>query len=264
MKHPLNKIAIEGTISEIKQKLAALESFDDLLFEKLMADPRKGVHQAAQQWEKRYKKIEELKKVYKQKNKWENYYHQQGINYIAGIDEVGRGPLAGPVVTAAVILNPHQPIYGLKDSKQLSLKSRERLFEEIKAKALSYYIVLKSAAEIDELNIYEATRQAMKLAAESLELPAELLLIDAMQIDSSIPQKKLIKGDDQSNSIAAASILAKVTRDRMMVEYSKKYANYGFEANKGYGTAAHLAGLESYGPSPIHRKTFQPVRKFYE
>ncbi len=250
------------SISDIKKYLQCHSSFDNIFYQQLLLDPRKGVQQAAKQWKRNADKIKEVQAFYRTHHIIEEENYQKGFQMIAGIDEAGRGPLAGPVVAAAVILDPQCPIYGLKDSKQLSSKERLRLFNEIKAKAISYSISYQSAQQIDQINIYEATRRAMTMAVEQLNPVADLLLIDAMTIDTNIPQIRLIKGDDRSNSIAAASILAKVTRDELMVQYSEKYPHYGFESNKGYGTAEHLRGLKLFGACPIHRKSFQPVTNF--
>ncbi|GAP00872.1 ribonuclease HII [Fructobacillus fructosus] len=179
---------------------------------------------------------------------------------MAGTDEVGRGPLAGPVVAAAVILPRDFDVYGVIDSKQLSEKVRDLLVNEIKEKAIAYGVGIVSAERIDEINIYEASREAMKQAVEALAVPADYLLVDAMVVDVPLPQWKLIKGDARSNTIGAASILAKVTRDAIMVAYDKEYPGYDFANNDGYGTKKHLLALKTLGPTPIHRKTFAPVK----
>ena len=195
-------------------------------------------------------KLEEMK-VY------ENGLYEKGIKYIAGIDEVGRGPLAGPVVAAAVVLPEDFDVIGVNDSKKLSEKKREELFEIIKEKAVSFAFGIVDNETIDEINILEATKKAMKEAVEGLDVQPEHLLIDAVKLEAlDIPQTPIIKGDEKSVSVAAASILAKVTRDRMMVEYSEIYKDYSFEKNKGYGTKAHYEGIEKAGICPIHRKSF--------
>ncbi|MBQ4340091.1 MAG: ribonuclease HII [Firmicutes bacterium] len=188
---------------------------------------------------------------------YENELYSKGIKYAAGIDEVGRGPLAGPVVAAAVILPLDFDVLGINDSKKLSEKKREELFEVIKERAVAYSFGVVDNEVIDEINILEATKKAMKMAVESLEIKPEHLLIDAVKLqDVDLPQTAIIKGDEKSISVAAASILAKVTRDRMMVEYAEEYTHYAFEKNKGYGTKAHYEGIEKAGICPIHRKTF--------
>lgn len=176
---------------------------------------------------------------------------------ICGIDEAGRGPLAGPVAAGAVILPRDCTILYLNDSKKLSEKRREELFLEIKEKALAWNVAVVSPARIDEINILQATYEAMRAAIGGLSQTPDLLLNDAVTIPGvEIPQIPIVKGDAKSVSIAAASILAKVTRDHLMAEYDKLYPGYGFAKHKGYGTAAHIAALRELGPSPIHRRTF--------
>lgn len=177
--------------------------------------------------------------------------------YICGIDEVGRGPLAGPVVAGAVILPKDNPILYLNDSKKLSEKKREALYEEIMEKAVATGIGIVGPARIDEINILQATYEAMRMAIDHLSVRPDVLLNDAVTIPQvTILQVPIIKGDAKSVSIAAASIIAKVTRDRLMVEYDKVMPGYDFASNKGYGTKAHIAGLKELGPTPIHRTTF--------
>ena len=188
------------------------------------------------------------------------------LNNIGGIDEAGRGPLAGPVVAACVVLGENFDIVGIDDSKKLSPKKREELFEKITSKALAYGIGIEDNNVIDEINILQATMRAMKTAAleanRSLEEKVgkdgiKLLLLDAVSLkDIDIRQESVIKGDAKSLSIAAASIIAKVTRDRIMTEYHEEYPHYGFDSNKGYGTKAHYEGINNHGITPIHRKTF--------
>lgn len=181
--------------------------------------------------------------------------------YICGIDEAGRGPLAGPVVAAAAVLPKDCQIFYLNDSKKLSEKKRDLLFDEIKEKAVAYGIGIVSPQVIDEINILQATYEAMRQAISQLNVIPEILLNDAVTIPGvDIMQVPIVKGDAKSVSIAAASILAKVTRDRMMMEYDQIYPEYGFAKHKGYGTAAHIAVLKEYGPCPIHRRTF--IKKF--
>ena len=181
--------------------------------------------------------------------------------YICGIDEAGRGPLAGPVVAAAAVLPKDCQIFYLNDSKKLSEKKRYLLFDEIKEKAVAYGIGIVSPQVIDEINILQATYEAMRQAISQLNVIPEILLNDAVTIPGvDIMQVPIVKGDAKSVSIAAASILAKVTRDRMMMEYDQIYPEYGFAKHKGYGTAAHIAALKEYGPCPIHRRTF--IKKF--
>ena len=191
--------------------------------------------------------------------KFENELWSQGINYIGGIDEVGRGPLVGPVVTACVILPKDFSCPGLTDSKKLSEKKRNEYFDYIKEHALSIGIGIKSNKEIDKLNILEATKQAMQEAIYNGSIIPEHVLIDAVKLDLDIPSTSIIKGDAKSISIAAASVIAKVTRDAMMYELDKKYPEYDFKNNKGYGTKKHIEALEKYGYIDEHRQSFKPV-----
>ncbi|WP_444900206.1 ribonuclease HII [Microbulbifer sp. SSSA003] len=184
---------------------------------------------------------------------------------LAGVDEVGRGPLAGDVVAAAVILDPAEPILGLADSKKLSEKKRESLFEEICERALSFSIARATVEEIDQINILQASLLAMRRAVEQLPLQPEFVLVDGnKRPDWSYPCDTVIKGDGRVAAIAAASILAKVTRDREMVELDAHYPGYGLAGHKGYPTKAHMQALEELGPSPLHRVSFAPVRKLLE
>ncbi|HYE68584.1 MAG TPA: ribonuclease HII, partial [Anaerovoracaceae bacterium] len=188
---------------------------------------------------------------------FEEELYAGGVRHIAGIDEVGRGPLAGPVVAAAVILPADFDILGVDDSKKLSEKKREELYTLITKYAVCYSIGIIDNYMIDEINILEATKLAMKQAIEKLQITPEYILIDALTLkDIVIPQKGIIKGDSLSVSIAAASIVAKVTRDRMMGEYHQKYPHYCFDQNKGYGTKAHYEGIDSFGICELHRKSF--------
>lgn len=185
------------------------------------------------------------------------------VNYIAGVDEVGRGPLVGDVVTAAVILDPNQPIAGLTDSKKLSDKKRQLLAAEIKEKALCYAIGRCSPTEIDELNILHATMLAMSRAVEGLSVKPEFVFIDGNRVPSqlTVPAQAVVKGDSLVEEISAASILAKVARDEEMIELDKRYPDYGFAGHKGYPTKAHFAALEQYGAIAEHRKSFKPVQR---
>ena len=197
-------------------------------------------------------------------NMWaiEDECRAEGYTVICGVDEAGRGPLAGPVCAAAVILPDHLELPGLNDSKKLSDKKRRELFPLIKEQAIAYGIGLASEKEIDEINILQATFLAMERAIAQLEGKADLALIDGNRAkDFGLSVKTVVKGDSLSASIAAASILAKVTRDDMMEAYANEYPGYGFEIHKGYGTKAHYAALTEKGPSPIHRMTF--LKKFY-
>ncbi len=181
---------------------------------------------------------------------------------LAGVDEAGRGPLAGPVVAGAAILAPDDRFDWLDDSKRVTPRRRDRLFEEITARAIAWGIGVGSVAEIEEINILQASRRAMARAVAALGESPEVVLVDAVTIPMALPQVGLVKGDQRSASIAAASILAKVTRDRLMAEYAVRYPGYGFDRHKGYPTASHRQAVARLGPSPIHRKTFRGVREF--
>lgn len=198
-------------------------------------------------------------------NMWEieDGLYSQGMTAICGVDEAGRGPLAGPVCAAAVILPEHLEIPGLNDSKKLTDKKRRELFPIIQEQAIAYGIAFASEKEIDEMNILQATFLAMQRAIDQLEGKANFALIDGnREKDFGLPVMTVVKGDSRSANIAAASVLAKVTRDNRMEELAKEYPQYGFEVHKGYGTKAHYAALTEHGPSPIHRMTF--LKKFYE
>ena len=193
---------------------------------------------------------------------FEERARRQGYARIAGIDEAGRGPLAGPVVAAAVILPPGVEILGVNDSKQLNEAARERLFPQILSQAIAVGIGCSEAPEIDRINILQATLQAMQQAVGQIAPAPDYLLIDGISaVPLNIPQKTIKKGDSASISIAAASIIAKVTRDRLMVAYDEQYPGYGFAAHKGYGCASHMQAIAELGPCPIHRATFRGVRE---
>jgi ribonuclease HII len=196
------------------------------------------------------------------KNNIDQEYRSKGYLYIVGIDEAGRGPLAGPVVASAVLLPPKYENPLIDDSKKITTKQREQLAREIKKHALSYKIVVIEPKVIDELNIYQATKKAFEDALNGINVPFDMVLTDAMKINTIHPYDPLIKGDARSLSIAAASILAKVTRDEIMLELDKKYPHYGFKDNKGYPTKKHLKALETYGPiKDVHRFSYKPVAK---
>ena len=193
---------------------------------------------------------------------FENELYESGIKYIAGIDEVGRGPLVGPVVTAAVILPKDFYDERINDSKKLTEKKREQLYDVIMENAVSVGIGISSEDVIDEINILEATKKAMIEAVNNLSVKPEYLLIDAVKLNIDIPQISIIKGDAKSESIAAASIVAKVTRDRMMIELDKIHPEYDFKHNKGYGTKKHIEAIRKYGIIKEHRKTFAPCDEY--
>lgn len=208
---------------------------------------------------------EELLLQYHEMSAHENELHGQGFLYIAGIDEAGRGPLAGPVVAGAVILPPEEDLVlpGVNDSKKLTHLQRARLLEEIKGKAFAWAVGIADVETIDRINILEATKLAMQRAVEKLDPAPQILLIDALRLPRlKQPQRAIIKGDALSVSIAAASIVAKETRDAMMIALDTAYPEYGFASNKGYGSAKHIEAIRQYGPSPVHRRTF--IRHFTE
>jgi len=249
-----------ATISEIKTELAGLTDSNSTRLAELLLDKRIGVRSLAKTRQKQLLSVGKEQARLETLLTYERALYQQDIHLIAGIDEVGRGPLAGPVVAAAVILPENCKISHLNDSKQIPKKQHEEIYQAVQEKALAIGLGSCTAAQIDEVNIYEATKLAMLEAVDQLAIEPEHLLIDAMKLDSPIPQTSIIKGDAKSMSIAAASIVAKVTRDRLMTEYSELYPEYGFDHNAGYGTKEHLAALEKYGLSPIHRLSFEPVR----
>ncbi len=200
-------------------------------------------------------------KQYVAKLEFENKHLETGCKYIAGVDEVGRGPLAGPVVCASVIMDLSNIIEGIDDSKKLSHKKRELLFEKIIENAVSYSIQQISPEEIDEINILQATKKCMKNAVMGLDVQPDVVLVDAVNLEIPYKTEAIIKGDLKSYTIGAASILAKVYRDRLMKEYSQIYPQYGFERNAGYGTKEHIEKIKEIGPCQIHRKTF--IKNFW-
>lgn len=244
-------------IYEIKEELehASWEQ-RKLLLSEYGKDSRKGVQNLVIQYRKRAKALfQELERLDGMRV-FEKKYSPQYLQ-ICGIDEAGRGPLAGPVVAGACILPEDAQILYLNDSKKLSAKKRELLYDEICEKAVAYSIGIASPQRIDEINILQATYEAMQQAVAGLSVTPDLLLVDAVRIpDVPMKQVGIVQGDAKSVSIAAASILAKVTRDRMMLELDSAYPEYGFAKHKGYGSAMHIQAIKKYGPSPIHRKTF--------
>lgn len=251
---------VHMTIKEIREIIKSASAHDPILDE-LKKDERIGVQKLLKQIEREQMKREKEREEFTVLTQYERELHQQGFTLIAGIDEVGRGPLAGPVVAAAVILPDDFYLAGLNDSKKITEARREDFYEYIREHAISVGVGMVHADEIDSINIYEATKKAMSEAIVSLLVQPEYLLIDAMKIQSPFPSQSIIKGDSKSISIAAASIIAKVTRDRLMKEYSSTYPGYAFERNAGYGTKDHLGGLEKLGVTPIHRKSFAPVKE---
>ena len=252
------------TIKEVKERLAMIDELDHPLFEELILDGRAGV-QAAISKRKRelQKQVDEDLRLEKMLA-YEKELYAQGIDLIAGVDEVGRGPLAGPVVAAAVILPKACKIPGLNDSKKIPKSKHKEIYEAVLQNAIAIGIGIKDNQVIDQVNIYEATKLAMMEAIGQLEPQPQHLLIDALKLDLPISQTSIIKGDANSLSIAAASIVAKVTRDQMMEKFDREYPGYDFAKNAGYGTANHLAGLDQLGVTPIHRRSFEPVKSMCE
>ena len=252
------------TIKEVKERLAMIDELDHPFFEELILDGRAGV-QAAISKRKRelQKQVDEDLRLEKMLA-YEKELYTQGIQLIAGVDEVGRGPLAGPVVAAAVILPENCKIPGLNDSKKIPKYKHKEIYEAVLQNAIAIGIGVKDNQVIDQVNIYEATKLAMMEAIGQLDPQPQHLLIDAMRLDLPISQTSIIKGDANSLSIAAASIVAKVTRDQMMEEFDREYPGYDFAQNAGYGTTKHLAGLDQLGVTPIHRRSFEPVKSMCE
>lgn len=249
------------SITEVKNLLQTIVDPDDERLKEFRNDARKGVIAAVRSWDKKVEKQQLAQEKLQEMLAYEKRAWAHGKKFIAGVDEVGRGPLAGPVVSAAVILPEDFNIVGINDSKQLSLAKRNELFDIIQEKALAVGVGIKDAAVIDQVNIYEASKLAMLEAIEQMPIQPDHLLVDAMTLPLPVSQESIIKGDAKSVSIAAASIIAKVTRDRMMEEYDVMYPGYGFPNNAGYGTKEHLSALEDLGVTPIHRRSFAPVRE---
>ena len=253
-----------ATIKEIKEQLASIQRLDDPLLTELEQDSRSGVFQAIAKRKKEIQKRLDEDERLEGMLAYEKECYARGMELIAGVDEVGRGPLAGPVVAAAVILPKACKIPGLNDSKKIPKSKHKEIYEAVLQNAIAIGIGIKDNHVIDQVNIYEATKLAMMEAIGQLEPQPQHLLIDAMKLDLPIPQTSIIKGDANSLSIAAASIVAKVTRDQMMEEFDREYPGYDFAQNAGYGTAKHLAGLDKLGVTPIHRRSFEPVKSMCE
>lgn len=244
------------TINEIKSEFAAADISEyPSLCQRYEEDSRSGVKKLIEQCHKKEAALEAEKQRTEAMKYYEHKYEHLG--WLCGIDEVGRGPLAGPVVAAAVILPTDSQILYLNDSKKLTAAKREELYEVIMREAVAVGLGMADPERIDQINILQATYEAMREAVGKLSVMPQLLLNDAVTIpEIQIPQVPIIKGDAKSVSIAAASIVAKVTRDRMMEEYDKTFPEYGFASNKGYGAQIHIEALKKYGPCPIHRRTF--------
>ena len=247
-----------ATIKEVKEQLAILRDLDDPRWASFEEDSRTGVQAAIRKRRKAIlAELAEEERLETLLN-YEKSLYARGIELIAGVDEVGRGPLAGPVVAAAVILPKLCKIKGLNDSKKIPKSKHEAIYNQVMKEAVAVGIGIKDNYVIDDVNIYEATKLAMIEAIEKLNPQPEHLLIDAMNLDLPIEQTSIIKGDANSLSIAAASIAAKVTRDKMMADYEQEFPGYAFAKNAGYGTKEHLSGIDKFGVTPIHRRSFEP------
>lgn len=253
-----------ATIKEIKAILESIDSLDHPTWASYEADGRKGVERAVRQRKKTIQANHDEETRLENMLTYEKSLYAEDYELIAGIDEVGRGPLAGPVVAACVVLPKNEKIVGLDDSKKIPKKKHDAIYQEVLKRALAVGVGIVEASVIDSVNIYEATKLAMLAALDDLPIRPNYLLIDAMKLDCPIPQQSLIKGDATSLSIAAASIVAKVKRDQLMAEYDSLYPGYGFTKNAGYGTQKHIEGLSKLGITPIHRQSFEPVKSLIE
>ena len=252
------------TIKEIAQALHETTEPEHWM-KQLEMDERAGVQKELARWNRNYEKRKKLQTVHEAKIAFDDRYKPFQPALLAGVDEAGRGPLAGPVVCAAVILpRDVSMLIGLDDSKKLAKSERERLALVIKRIAVSYSVHIQSAERIDSINIYAATRESMELAVGNLSTKPDIVLADAMTLKVDCASESIIQGDAQSLAIAAASILAKTTRDYLMDELDKEFPMYHFRKNAGYGTPAHLEALNSHGPCVHHRKTFEPVKSILE
>ncbi len=247
------------TVSEIREILKG-DNIPEELMKEILADPRKGVRQLVTSYMKRLEKANMERFRVESMYAVESDFYKKGLQYIVGIDEVGRGPLAGPVTVAAVILKPHWFAAGLNDSKKVTPKHREELSHRILEEAVDVSIVSLPPEEIDSYNIYQATLMAMYKAVKNLKVKPDGVIVDAMPLHFDFPTVSLIHGDAKSASVAAASIVAKVHRDHMMEEYDREYPGYGFAQNKGYGTAEHIDAIRNFGITPIHRLSFEPIK----
>ncbi|MCM3709959.1 ribonuclease HII [Sporosarcina luteola] len=252
------------TIKEIAEMLQQTSDPEPWM-NKLEDDHRAGVKTELRKWYRNYEKKQQLEQMLQEKISFDNSFKTYDGALVAGVDEAGRGPLAGPVVCAAVILPEEATVLtGLNDSKKLSIQERDRLAAIIKEVAISYSVHIQSADRIDEMNIYAATRESMEKAVSALETRPEIVLADAMKLQVGCRSESIIKGDAQSLAIAAASILAKTTRDQLMNRIHEEFPMYNFNKNVGYGTADHVEALHLHGPCHHHRKTFEPVKSILE
>jgi len=248
------------TIKEITNAFKNAQSYEQWM-DQYKFDERSSIQKAIISFEKRMSKMEMLKQSHQEKLNFDASFLKEGQQYLAGVDEAGRGPLAGPVVTAAVILpNNCMELLGVNDSKQLSKEKRENFAARVKEHAIAYAIHFQDERAIDELNIYEATKQSMIQSIQALTVKPDVVICDAMQLPIEIETHSIIKGDAQSLTIAAASILAKTARDQYMEELHSEYPNYGFDKHAGYGTKQHLEAIDTYGITPHHRKSFEPIK----
>ena len=246
-------------INEVKELLAGTPTCEQLA--ELKADERSGVQKLLAAYYKRLEKAAQEKERFTKMLSYEKKYYAQGIQYVAGVDEAGRGPLAGPLVIAAVILPQDVFISGLNDSKQLSAAKRDKLYDEVLAKAVAIEVNIVSVSNIDKYNIYTATQRGMAEVLEHLPVRPRVALIDAMPVEAKgMETVSIIHGDALSASIAAASIIAKVTRDRIMERMDVLYPAYGFASNKGYGSGAHMQAIAEYGATKWHRRSYEPVK----
>ncbi len=246
-------------INEVKELLAGTPTCEQLA--ELKADERSGVQKLLAAYYKRLEKAAQEKERFTKMLSYEKKYYAQGIQYVAGVDEAGRGPLAGPLVIAAVILPQDVFISGLNDSKQLSAAKRDKLYDEVLAKAVAIEVNIVSVSNIDKYNIYTATQRGMAEVLEHLPVRPQVALIDAMPVEAKgMETVSIIHGDALSASIAAASIIAKVTRDRIMERMDVLYPAYGFANNKGYGSGAHMQAIAEFGATKWHRRSYEPVK----
>ena len=246
-------------INEVKELLAGTPTCEQLA--ELKADERSGVQKLLAAYYKRLEKAAQEKERFTKMLSYEKKYYAQGIQYVAGVDEAGRGPLAGPLVIAAVILPQDVFISGLNDSKQLSAAKRDKLYDEVLAKAVAIEVNIVSVSNIDKYNIYTATQRGMAEVLEHLPVRPRVALIDAMPVEAKgMETVSIIHGDALSASIAAASIIAKVTRDRIMERMDVLYPAYGFANNKGYGSGAHMQAIAEFGATKWHRRSYEPVK----
>lgn len=255
---------LKQPISQIDKTVAMLSSEKQKqIITKLKIDTRSGAKKIAEKIEKRLFKEQAKNDAYEKLFSLEENIYNQGFNRIAGVDEAGRGPLAGPLVAAAVVLPRDKTIPGLKDSKQLSEKKREYFYEKVLEIALDYTVKVYDNKAIDSVGVHKVNLTALETAAEKLAPKADFVLVDGYKLKSmQTSNLRVIKGDMVSASIAAASVIAKVSRDRMMLEYHKKYPRYGFDSHKGYGSSSHYEALKVHGLTPIHRTSFQGLEKF--